>query len=358
MVFLSNYLVFKIVLAALGRVDYPVAGDLELKYDTANKIYLSGGSLDYVDDATLYTTIGGETTSYDIQFNSLNLDASNEQILFANDAEAGDELGNSCDVYGEYAVVGAPKEDTNGVSNAGSVYVYHRSGNTWTQQAKLTASDGEASDLLGGQKGNLAIYGDTVVVGARDEDTGGSAAGSAYVFVRSGTTWSQQAILRASNAGASDQFATGVAIYKDTIVIGAPTEDTAASDGGSLYVFTRSGTTWTQRAQLQTSNAGASDRLGDSVSIDGDTIIAGTQYEDTTASDAGSAYIFTGSGATWTQQAQIQASDAAATDYFGYSVSISGNTVVVGARYDDDGGTNSGSAYVFVRSGNDVDTTS
>ena len=351
MVFLSNYLVFKIVLAALGRVDYPVAGDLELKYDTANKIYLSGGSLDYVDDATLYTTIGGETTSYDIQFNSLNLDASNEQILFANDAEAGDELGNSCDVYGEYAVVGAPKEDTNGVSNAGSVYVYHRSGNTWTQQAKLTASDGEASDLLGGQKGNLAIYGDTVVVGARDEDTGGSAAGSAYVFVRSGTTWSQQAILRASNAGASDQFATGVAIYKDTIVIGAPTEDTAASDGGSLYVFTRSGTTWTQRAQLQTSNAGASDRLGDSVSIDGDTIIAGTQYEDTTASDAGSAYIFTGSGATWTQQAQIQASDAAATDYFGYSVSISGNTVVVGARYDDDGGTNSGSAYVFVRSG-------
>ena len=80
MVFLSNYLVFKIVLAALGRVDYPVAGDLELKYDTANKIYLSGGSLDYVDDYTLYTTIGGETTSYDIQFNSLNLDASNEQI--------------------------------------------------------------------------------------------------------------------------------------------------------------------------------------------------------------------------------------------------------------------------------------
>ena len=158
MVFLSNYLVFKIVLAALGRVDYPVAGDLELKYDTANKIYLSGGSLDYVDDATLYTTIGGETTSYDIQFNSLNLDASNEQILFANDAEAGDELGNSCDVYGEYAVVGASKEDTNGVSDAGSVYVYHRSGNTWTQQAKLTASDGEATDMLGGFR-NLAIYG-------------------------------------------------------------------------------------------------------------------------------------------------------------------------------------------------------
>jgi len=350
MVFLSNYLVFKIVLAALGRVDYPVAGDLELKYDNANKIYLSGGSLNYVDDATLYTTIGGETTGYDIQFNSLNLDASNEQIVYASDAEVGDELGNSCDVYGEYAVVGASKEDTNG-SNAGSVYVYHRLGNTWIQQAKLTASDGEASDLLGGQKGNLAIYGDTVVVGARDEDTGGSAAGSAYVFVRSGTTWSQQAILRASNAGASDQFATGVAIYKDTIVIGAPTEDTTASDAGSLYVFTRSGTTWTQRAQLQASNAGASDRLGDSVSIDGDTIIAGAYQEDTTASDAGSAYIFTGSGATWAQQAQIQASDAAATDYFGYSVSISGNTVVVGARYDDDGGSNSGSAYVFVRSG-------
>ena len=344
--FLSNWLVFKIVLAAVtGLVDYPLAADVLLVYDNANKLYLSGGSLEYVSNVVLYK---GET-SYEIS-ESLNLDASNEQILFANDAEAGDELGNSCDVHGEYAVVGASKEDTNGVSDAGSVYVYHRSGNTWTQQAKLTASDGQATDMLGGFR-NLAIYGDTVVVGARDEDTGGSAAGSAYVFVRSGTTWSQQAILRASNAGASDQFATGVAIYKDTIVIGAPTEDTTASDAGSLYVFTRSGTTWTQRAQLQTSNAGASDRLGDSVSIDGDTIIAGAYQEDTTASDAGSAYIFTGSGATWTQQAQIQASDAAATDYFGYSVSISGNTVVVGARYDDDGGSNSGSAYVFVRSG-------
>jgi alpha-tubulin suppressor-like RCC1 family protein len=350
--FLSQYLVFKIVLAAVtgGRIDYPVAGDLELKYDTANKIYLSGGSLDYVDDVTLHTTIGGETTSYDIQFNSLNLDASNEQILFANDAEGGDEFGNSCDVHGEYAVVGASKEHANGVSDAGSVYVYHRPGNTWIQQAKLMASDGQATDMLGGFR-NLAIYGDTVVVGARDEDTGGSAAGSAYVFVRSGTTWSQQAILRAGNAGASDQFATGVAIYKDTIVIGAPTEDTTASDAGSLYVFTRSGTTWTQRAQLQASNAGASDRLGDNVSIDGDTIIAGAYPEDTTASDAGSAYIFTGSGATWAQQAQIQASDAAATDNFGYSVSISGNTVVVGSRFDDDGGSGSGSAYVFVRSG-------
>ena len=144
MVFLSNYLVFKIVLAALGRVDYPVAGDLELKYDTANKIYLSGGSSKYIDSATLWSTIGEETTQYDID-NSLNLDASNEQILYADDAEGGDEFGNSCDVHGEYAVVGASKEHANGVSDAGSVYVYHRSGNTWTQQAKLTASDGEAS---------------------------------------------------------------------------------------------------------------------------------------------------------------------------------------------------------------------
>ena len=149
MVFLSNYLVFKIVLAALGRTDYPVAGDLELKYDNANKIYLSGGSLKYVDNYTLWTTIGEETNSYD-SVESLNLDASNEQILFASDAEGGDEFGNSCDVYGEYAVVGASKEHANGVSDAGSVYVYHRLGNTWTQQAKLTASDGEASDYLGG----------------------------------------------------------------------------------------------------------------------------------------------------------------------------------------------------------------
>ena len=204
--FLSNWLVFKIVLAAVtGRVDYPVAARSS-NWSTIPRIKYTWKR------RTLWTTsmtqrrlaqpLAGKRRVMKYQVNSLNVDASNEQILFANDAEAGDELGNSCDVYGEYAVVGASKEDANGVSDAGSVYVYHRSGNTWTQQAKLTASDGEASDYLGGIR-NLAIYGDTVVVGARDEDTGGSAAGSAYVFVRSGTTWSQQAILRASNAGAS-----------------------------------------------------------------------------------------------------------------------------------------------------------
>ena len=132
MVFLSNYLVFKIVLAALGRVDYPVAGDLELKYDTANKIYLSGGSLDYVDDATLYTTIGGETTSYGLSVKSDSF-INSKQLFNPN---AGEKMANDgwynrriwangdgtrfvvlADQYGSY----------------GRVYIYEHSGGSWTQ---------------------------------------------------------------------------------------------------------------------------------------------------------------------------------------------------------------------------------
>ena len=124
--FLSNWLVFKIVLAALGRTDYPVAGDLELKYDNANKLTLSGGSLKYVDDVTLWSTIGEETTNYDI-IESLHLDASNEQFLLADDRDTNTQLGYGCAIDGDYIIGGAPQDDQGG-SQAGAAYIFKRNG--------------------------------------------------------------------------------------------------------------------------------------------------------------------------------------------------------------------------------------
>jgi len=265
--------------------------------------------------------------------------------LVASDPEANDQFGQSVAIDGDTVVVGSHQEYPGGLTLAGSAYIFTRSGTTWTQQAKLVASDAQASDYFGH---SVAIDGDTVVVGARLEDPGAiSDAGSAYIFTRSGTTWTQQAKIQASDAQASDQFGWDVAIDGDTVVVGAYLEDTGASDAGSAYIFTRSGTTWTQQQKIQASDAQATDWFGHSVAIDGDTVVVGAHLEDTVAASAGAAYIFTRSGTTWTQQSKIQASDPENSDWFGWDVAIDGDTVVVGAQQEDTVGADAGAAYVF-----------
>jgi hypothetical protein len=272
----------------------------------------------------------------------------------SSDIEASDTFGPSVSLSddGNTVIVGAWQEDT-GASNAGAAYIFTRSGSTWTQQAKIQASDPQVADYFG-YSVSISGDGNTAVVGAHYEDTGTTNAGSAYIFTRSGTTWSQEAMIQASDIGGGDQFGKSVSISSDsnTAIVGAQNEDTGASNAGAAYIFTRSGSTWTQQAKIQASDKEASDYFGENVSIsgDGNTVIAGARFEDTGASDAGAAYIFTRSGSTWTQQAKIQSSDIEATDYFGYSVSISGdgNTVIAGSHYEDTGGSLAGSAYIFV----------
>jgi len=300
--------------------------------------------------ASLEDDAGGTNSgkAYIYNLYSANWSLMSQQAkIQASDLQADDQFGYSVAIYGNTAVVGARLEDTGG-SNDGSAYIFTRSGTTWTQQQKIQASDRQASDSFGH---SVAISGDTVVVGAVYEDTGGAGAGAAYIFTRSGTTWTQQQKIQASDKQANDYFGYSVAISGDTVVVGASWEDTGGQQAGAAYVFTRSGTTWTQQQKIQASDRQASDYFGGSVSIDGDTVVVGAIGEDTGANSAGAAYVFTRSGTTWTQQAKIQASDAQAVDQFGWSVSISGDIVVVGAYEEDTGGTNAGSAYVFTRSG-------
>ena len=260
-----------------------------------------------------------------------------------SEVEQSDYFGYSVAIDGDTVVVGAQLEDT-GADGAGSAYIYTRSGTTWTQQAKIQASDKQASDEFGF---SVAIDGDTVVVGATYEDTGGSDAGAAYVFTRSGTTWTQQAKLLASDRQASDYFGWWVTVDGDTAIVGAPAEDTGGDAAGAAYIFTRSGTTWTQQAKIQ-SDAAADVWFGQSVSVEGDAMVVSAYRQDTGGANAGAAYIFTRDGTTWTQEVKIQASDAAANDLFGWSVAMSGNTVISGAYNETSGGNSGGAAYIFV----------
>ncbi|MFN0010963.1 MAG: FG-GAP repeat protein [Phycisphaerales bacterium] len=329
-----------------------------------------------------------------------------QAYLKASNTGAGDEFGHCVAVSGDTVVVGAYLENSsatgvdgnqadNNKPDSGAAYVFVRTGTTWTQQAYLKASNTGTSDVFGY---SVAISGDTVVVGAESEDSNAtgingnqadnsaSSAGAAYVFVRTGTTWTQQAYLKASNTGTNDFFGVSVAISGDTVVVGAPGEASSATgvngnqvnnsfiNAGAAYVFVRSGITWSQQAYLKASNADVSDSFGSSVAISGDTVVAGAHNEgssatgvngdeaDNSAVQSGAAYVFVRSGTTWTHQTYLKASNTDASDRFGISVAISGATVVAGARYEDSSTTgvngnqadnsasDSGAAYVFVSS--------
>ena len=283
-----------------------------------------------------------------------------QQILHASDKQENDWFGGSVSISGDTLVVGATREGGgpgDPVSAAGAVYIFTRSGTSWTQQQILHASDAQENDFFGS---GVSISGDTLVVGAYSEDGGAgdpaANAGAAYVFTRSGTSWTQQQILHASDKQVSDSFGYAVSISGESLVVGAYTEDGGlnepAAGAGAAYVFTRSGTTWTEQQILHASDKAINDFFGTEVSISGESLVAGANSAD---GDAGAAYVFTRSGTIWTQQQKLQASDKKAADLFGSGVSISGDTLVVGAYYED-GGTgdpfsSAGAAYVFTRFG-------
>jgi hypothetical protein len=341
-----------------------------------------------------------------------------EAYLKAPNAASNDVFGWVVAASGNTIVVGAIGESSNqttitngptasadnSASGAGAAYVFVRSGGSWTQEAYLKAPNAASGDVFGRA---VAISGDTIVVGALGEDsnqttiTNGTTAsannsvneaGAAYVFVRSGTTWTQQAYLKAPNAGGGDEFGSAVAISGDTIVVGASGEDSnqttitndtsasadnSASEAGAAYVFVRSGGAWTQQAYLKAPNAENGDVFGRAVAVSGDTIVVGASAEDSnqttiingmtasgdnSASGAGAAYVFVRSGGVWTQQAYLKAPNAESNDVFGWVVAASGSTIVVGATGEDSNqttiingmtasGDNSasgvGAAYVF-----------
>jgi hypothetical protein len=276
--------------------------------------------------------------------------------IVASDLQASDLFGYkvSMNSDGTKVIVGAFFEDTGG-ARAGAAYIFALSGGSWSQEAKIMASDQQANDYFG-YSVSMSSDGTKVIVGAQQEDTGGTTAGAAYIFALSGGSWSQQQKIQASDKQAYDRFGTSVSMSSDgtKVLVGAYGESTGATWAGSAYIFALSGSSWSQEAKIQASDKAAYDEFGYNVSMnsDGTRVIVGAQGEDTGATNAGAAYIFAFSSGSWSQEAKIQASDAQATDNFGYSVSMSGDgaRVLVGARYEDTGGTSTGAAYIYAYS--------
>ncbi len=271
-----------------------------------------------------------------------------EQIVTAVDGAAGDEFGSSVALAQDTAVVGA--HAPNG-SAQGSAYVYVRSGPTWILQQKLTPSDGRANDEFGI---SAAISGDTALVGAWGASVGYNIfQGAAYVFTRSGTNWTEQAKLSAPDGAAFERFGHSVAISGDTAVVGMPIAEIGGNHSqGAACVFTRSGTSWNFQQKLTASDGAANDGFGFSLALEGDTILVGATSIISGGCNKGSAYVFFHNESNWTQQAKLTASDGAPGDCFGSGVALLNNTALVGAEGAAIGpNLNQGAAYVFTRNG-------
>lgn len=292
------------------------------------------------------------------EIQSANSEEQTEYKLTADDGDDMDSFGQSVTIEGTTALIGAWKdEDPNG-EEAGSVYVFERSGASWSQQTKLNASDGDERDRFGAA---VTIDGDTALVGATwDDDPNGFESGSVYVFTRSGGEWTEQAKLVASDGAMEFNFGTSLAIENDTVLIGSPLHDRGekAEFAGSVYPFVRSGSEWAQQPQLVASSLNVADFFGTSVALDGDIALIGAPSttpkgaDGTCRGNAGSVYIFHRSGTEWLEQTKITANDGDTCDRFGADVALDGKTALIGAPTDEDpNGGGAGSAYVFRRSG-------
>ena len=273
------------------------------------------------------------------------------QKLTSSPRGVGAQFGYAVAMNGNTMVAGARFDSTTG-SQAGAAFVFVRSGTTWTQQATLLPADGAAFDRFGA---SVAISEDTIVVGAPDDDVVFSNIGSAYVFVRTGTTWTQQQKLTASDGTADDEFGNAVAVAGDTVVVGAHFADLPSnSAAGSAYRFQRTGTVWTQTQKLiPVGGVVLGDSFGESLALSGNTLAVGSSTADIPFTGAGSVYVYSDSTGAYLLEQRLSIPGGANGDFFGCSVAIEGNTLIGGARENAPsvGQTAYGAAYVFTFDG-------
>jgi hypothetical protein len=264
-----------------------------------------------------------------------------EAILLAFDGAEFGSFGISVSLDGERALIGAPGASA-GAPFGGAVYAFTRVSGSWLLDGLMIAPDAAVFDKFGH---SVAIDGDTAVIGAPQDEAGvGATSGSAYVFERLNELWTFRAKLIASDGDANDEFGFAVDVDGDTIVIGARFDEDNGADSGSAYVFVGAGAAWSEQDKLLAVDGGAGDVFGSAVDVDGDTVVIGASHV------PGSAYAFTRTGSVWSQQAKLVASDTTPEEY-GFSVSLDGDTAAIGAPGDTFAFDAPGAVYVFTRSG-------
>jgi hypothetical protein len=269
-----------------------------------------------------------------------------EQKLYLSEATAAVEFGRAVDVQGNQVLVGATCETPTGadglpVANAGAAYVFTRMGSAWGLSAQLRPDQPVANEYAGC---SVALSGGTALLGA---------VGSAYVFVDGAGGWTQQGRLLGAATRTADQFGTAVALSGDTALVGAYQYDGGASDSGWAYVFVRNGTAWTVQGGLRPPTISPGEWFGISVAISGDTAVVGASCDDSTASNAGAVYAFRRTAGTWQPSVTLTSIDAHSMDQLGFSVALSGSTVIAGAVAGKIGqsSTTPGTASVFLLDG-------
>ncbi|WP_367873259.1 hypothetical protein [Luteolibacter sp. Populi] len=260
---------------------------------------------------------------------------------------APNEFGEAIAIDGDTALVGTPYDDIPGGDMSGSVYVFRLVAGTWTQEAWLTASDRLAVDTFGMA---IAFQGDHAYIGAPGAAAGGgimSNRGCVYHFTRSGSTWTQQQILSPATASLNGAFGRSLALSGDTLIVGAPDQESSPQTAGSAYIFERQGASWVEAAKLAPPGATAGDRCGFAVDIEGDqAVVAAPAYRNSVNSKTGSVHVFTRSGGSWSPAAKLSAT--APGTGFGRALDLQGDTLLVGAPDERD---YRGSAFVFTGSG-------
>lgn len=324
-----------------------------------------------------------------------------------SNTDAEDGFGEALALHGDTLVVGAPYEASmstgvnedqidNSIDGSGAVYVFSKEDDVWSQTAYLKALNANENDNFGI---SVDVYRNTIAVGATGEDSAfqgvntNSAdnsnpnAGAVYIFAKNDGEWEQQAYIKPATVDSNDQFGSSIAISEDTLVVGAPNEDSSATgsnrddinDGaqasGAAYVFIRDDDEWTQQAYIKASNTDPNDQFGNSVAIYEDTIAIGAYREsskavgingdqtDNSSASSGAVYVFTRNEAVWTQQAYIKASTSSVANFFGWDLELDGDHLAIGASGEEVLGqglngvltesstVGTGAVYLFVRDG-------
>ncbi|AVP96379.1 hypothetical protein C7S18_03865 [Ahniella affigens] len=262
-----------------------------------------------------------------------------------------DRLGRAVAYSSDSIVIGAPSDDNGAFVDAGSVYVYIRSGAVWTRQQKI---DPPVPETNAGFGSSVSISGNTLVIGSPLSTTSdGNASGAAYVYLRTGSTWALQQALDPAARNAGDRFGTSVDVEGDNLIVGSRLGDATNTSQGTAHVFTRSGSVWTEQQRLTASDGVSGDNFGNTVAFSGNSVIVGANLAFVSALEsAGAAYVFVRNAGVWSQQQKLVAPTAGDLDEYGADVDIEGDTAIVGQRNEDGVAQNTGAARVYARSGN------
>ena len=288
-----------------------------------------------------YASVGAQNDGVVYLFS--NATWQQQTILLPNDPDLLSQFGSALAINNNTLFVGAPMHDSFGV-NAGAVYVFAFDGLSWVQRQKLIGADTVPGDRFGSA---LALNDNWLAVSAPLHSSPGGPGGAVYLFQFDGVSWVQRYKVGAPDTIAGDRFGSALALDDGWLAVSAPLHRFVGSASGAVYLFEFNGTAWAQRQKLVASDTAGSDQFGSALALENRRLVVGAPLHNSNGPASGAVYIFERATTTWIERAKLIGSDTNAGDRLGGSISIDGNTILVGAYGDTAAGPATGAAYVF-----------